>query len=82
MVYRLTYCVHRSKNRACETLASRSNGKYSTLQPEWQSSAPDFIPREVSFKELNDVNSFIYHCYNTFGLYFFIEELVRTSRPF
>ena len=78
MSYQLTYCVHKSKCKNAETLVFRSNGKIPDTQPDWKSTAPDFIPRIAKFKNLNDVNSFVYYCYNAYGLFFFIEGLIRT----
>ena len=75
-MYRLIFCVHGGNEELCIQKLDKSNGTLSSNVPQ-QIAVAKFKTFEAFFNDLNDTNSFIYNCYNSIGLHFFIVEMTR-----
>ncbi len=78
---RLKCCINKTKKEECFNIVEKNDGMLISFMPETEEKEEngDYQTIVMYFEDLNNANSFIYNCYNRFGLYFFIKELVDVS---
>ena len=74
MKHRLLFYVHPRDEAQCLEEVTRKGGMLSTIQPE-DVDSHHFIAHEAYFYDLNQVNHFIYTCFTSIGLFFYVKRL-------
>ncbi len=74
MKHRLLFYVHPRDEAKCLEEVTIKGGTLSTIQPDDEDSH-HFIAHEAYFDNLNQVNHFIYSCFSSIGLFFYVKRL-------